>query len=1183
MPRKKVTADVSAPENLTLTPTDNSAEVSEPTAVVEPAKKAKRAAKAPVAEEPVEKPKTARSKKQAAPAETEEKKPKPSRKVKAAAVVADIAEPEAVTPEATLPQSAAVEQADPEPEVAEVIAVESEPEPAVEATPVAAKPGRKERAGAPKAGTRSKRPAKKSVPEEAPEAGAVTAPADDTLVDQIPADDTPSDVVSSEAVSSEVVPGSGILSTWRSLPSKAAAPMTETLDEIPAPAPAVARVRTDLPEITDEQGGIEIVWRAHTSATRAAVPEPKAVAAEPASTETEATAPAEAGEDRNRRRRRRSKGGRPDRVSVREEESDAIDEDETEVEAIVEEAPVEVVAKPRTTLRPREVVVKPAVIIPADAPQVVLRNGTPTIVRNHRAYPPFFFFGSPDTERHAETTFDELRMAAESGVHLHSFLIDFEVDVAAVAESAALAAFLLAQTVAADPQAQVLFRVVFRAPRGWNDDYAAARYRTLDGSTAEPSVCDDGFWKVAENCLDAFVRALRLIDLRDHILGVHLERGEWFLPQSNGYDNSRAAEQKFREWARTRYNYDEVALRAAWFDGGVRFDTIEIPDFHAEGAEGEKFVRSSRKQRRYVDYHLFLSDETVRRIGELAYVAKAASDGYFIVGVSYGYTFEWSHPASGHLALGKLLRTEEVDIIAGPPSYRNREPGGTGSFPGPIDSFALNGKLFISEEDFRTSLGTGQDFDEDFNPVMKTPQALESVHWRGVGAALAHGSGMAWMDLWGNGWLRSQVIWDRAAKVREVLTQRLEATSPDPDVAVFIDERSLAYLVDPNAFAMLVQNVRESVLRAGVSAGFYLISDLAHREKFPESKLYIFVNAWDIRPELRAAVKSRLQRDGKVLFWLYSAGLFDSGREALERAREVTGIALKPQPFYSKAGTSLINRRHPLAEAFPEKSIMGSSQLEPSYFAIPEGAAILGEYSQTGLPSFVVKEFNESAEQHWTSVFLGEPVVNPALIRTLAQMAGAHVWSFNGDVVHVRSPFVSVHCSGSGPRTIPLPDKQVAYDVLLGEWARADASHLRFNGIDGVTHTFLVGARTEIEHLLQTDPAKTLYVESIPPRDANVRTDASQFDVPIMRLGEWVGSSESDDVADEWLLRPLPEVEELSQATESAEDVGRRRRRRGNDRNDRQRDNRPAKPDARVTSTSTDGDLSLSFSFRKRD
>jgi hypothetical protein len=1150
MPRKKVTADVSATENLTPVPAETSAEVSEPTTVIEPAKKSKRAAKTAVveptvAELPVEKTKTSRSKKAVEATLTVEKK-KPARKAKDVTVeVEPYARPE-------------------------VIVAVAEP---MEGAPVTTeKPSRRKKSEAPAAETpaavsKSVRGGKKRATGVAPTVEPVAV--------------TPAEV-ELQPEATEVVPGSGIMSTWRSLPFKTVAAVTETLDEVPSAEPALARVRIDLPEITDEAGGIEIVWRARTLSSRAAAAtEPKA---EPkAVSEPETGAAAESGEDRNRRRRRRSKGGRPETISVREEVAEAIDEEENDVESVVEDAPVEVVAKPRTTVRPREVVVKPAITIPADAPQVVVRNGTPTIVRNHRAYPPFFFFGSPDTERHAETTFDELRMAAESGVHLHSFLIDFEVNVDAVAESAALAAFLLAQTVAADPQAQVLFRVVFRAPRGWQDDYAAARYRTLDGSTAEPSVCDDAFWKVAENCLDTFVRALRLIDLRDHILGVHLERGEWFLPQSNGYDNSRAAEQKFREWARTRYNYDEVALRAAWFDGGVRFDTIEIPDFHAEGAEGEKFVRSSRKQRRYVDYHLFLSDETVRRIGELAYVAKSASDGYFIVGVSYGYTFEWSHPASGHLALGKLLRTEEVDIIAGPPSYRNREPGGTGSFPGPIDSFALNGKLFISEEDFRTSLGTGQDFDEDFNPVMKTPQALESVHWRGVGAALAHGSGMAWMDLWGNGWLRSQVIWDRAAKVREVLTQRLEATSPDPDVAVFIDERSLAYLVDPNAFAMLVQNVRESVLRAGVSAGFYLISDLAHREKFPESKLYIFVNAWDIRPELRAAVKSRLQRDGKVLFWLYSAGLFDSGREALERAREVTGIALKPQPFYSKAGTSLINRRHPLAEAFPEKSIMGSSQLEPSYFAIPEGAAILGEYSQTGLPSFVVKEFNESAEQHWTSVFLGEPVVNPALIRTLAQMAGAHVWSFNGDVVHVRSPFVSVHCSGSGPRTIPLPDKQVAYDVLLGEWARADASHLRFNGIDGVTHTFLVGARTEIEHLLQTDAIKTLFVESIPPRDANVRTDASQFDVPIMRLGEWVGSSESDDVADEWLLRPLPEVEELSQATESAEDVGRRRRRRGNDRNDRQRDNRPAKPDARVTSTSTDGDLSLSFSFRKRD
>ena len=85
-------------------------------------------------------------------------------------------------------------------------------------------------------------------------------------------------------------------------------------------------------------------------------------------------------------------------------------------------------------------------------------------------------------------------------------------------------------------------------------------------------------------------------------------------------------------------------------------------------------------------------------------VLKSASEGNLLVAASYGYTFEWAHPASGHLSLGKLLRTREVDIIAGPPSYKDRDLGGTAAFPGPIDSFALNNKLFISEADFKTPI-----------------------------------------------------------------------------------------------------------------------------------------------------------------------------------------------------------------------------------------------------------------------------------------------------------------------------------------------------------------------------------------------------------------------------------------------------------------------------------------------
>lgn len=859
---------------------------------------------------------------------------------------------------------------------------------------------------------------------------------------------------------------------------------------------------------------------------------------------------------------------------------------------VAEKAPVEE-PRSRTRIEPRPEPVrrdrvppkppeKALIPIPPDAPQVVVRDGVPTLVRKGRVYPPIFFFGNPADEKRAQNVLDEVRMAAESGVHLHSYFVDFEVDPEAVDDAAAVAAYMLAQSVKADPESQVVFRIAFQAPRGWENRYQEARYRDAAGDLAEPSVCDDEFWGVARAALERFIQKLRLLDLKDHILGLHLERGEWFFPEGHGYDTSKAAQKKFRDWARTRYGNDEVTLRASWFDGAVRFDTLQIPPFDPEGPDGEKFIRSSRKQRRYVDYHLFLSDATVGRIGDLAYAAKAASEGNFLIGVSYGYTFEWSHPDSGHLSLGKLLRTPEIDFIAGPPSYRTREPGGSAAFPAPIDSFALNGKLYISEEDYKTSLSTGHEPD-DFNPRLKTPQALDSVHWRGAGAGLAHGSGVAWMDLWGNGWLKTHSVWERAKQVREALIDRMGSPLGDPEVAVFIDERALAYLVDSHAFAVLVQNVRESILRAGVSAGFYLLSDLAHREKFPESKLYLFLNAWDVRPELRAAIKSRLQRNNKVLFWLYSAGLFDAGRESLERAREVTGIALKPQPFHSKSGTTILNRRHPLSEAFPDRNVVGGTKLEPSYFAIPEGATVLGEYTQTGLPSFVVKEFTEGpADTHWTSVFLGEPQVNPALIRALAQMAGAHVWNFHEDVVHVSPPFCTVHCAGAGTRTLTLPTKYSAYNLQTNEWATVDTANLKFTAVDGSTHSFLIGPKDDLDQLLRLDPTDLLRIAQLPPREANVRQDVSNFDVPIMRLDEWIEGSDGDENADEWFLRPAKIEEEApEQAVESAERVGKRRRRRRGGRDEEETSS--PRSDPRATEEKSYEDVGLSVMFRKRE
>lgn len=256
----------------------------------------------------------------------------------------------------------------------------------------------------------------------------------------------------------------------------------------------------------------------------------------------------------------------------------------------------------------------------------------------------------------------------------------------------------------------------------------------------------------------------------------------------------------------------------------------------------------------------------------------------------------------------------------------------------------------------------------------------------------------------------------------------------------------------------------------------------------------------------------------------------------------------------------------------------------PSYFAIPEEATVLGEYSQTGLPSFVVKEFRDatSPENNWTSVFLGEPSVSSGLIRSLGQYAGAHVWNFHNDVVHVRPPFLTIHCTGEGQRALALPANFSAYDLLKGDWSTIESATLRFHALDGSTHLFLVGLREELQALLAVSPDDALRMEDIPTRPENTtRFDLDTLDVSIVQLGEWIEGGVPEEISDEWFLKPLAtepfeEAPFEEPATEEPGKVGRRRRsgRRPMDSNGgRGKSNAPEGFD----------ELGLGVMFRKRD
>lgn len=878
---------------------------------------------------------------------------------------------------------------------------------------------------------------------------------------------------------------------------------------------------------------------------------------------------------RSRNNRRGEKAEKPVTVSPNNES------DELDADAPSDDDGVVPAFRPKLREKPKSIIPPRALIeIPEAAPQVIVRNGQPTLVKGGKVYPPFFFAAEPSDDARISNVLDEVKQAAEAGVHLFLYRLDVHLDENGVDAAARRATDLVRKTLEVDPQAQVAFRIRLDFAGGWDERYPNAVYRMGNGRIGRPSLSDDAIWHDAISLLVRFTKSLRASNVASSLLGLHLDGGIWFQSTETTPDRSPAAQDKFRAWVRERYVNDDVMLQASWFDGSAKFEDIILPK--VELRKEDRSILLDRKQRPIVDAMLFYSDQTMARIADVSYALKEASEGWFLIGLEYGLSLEHPHPNSSHLSLGKVLRTPEIDFISAPSGYSSREPGQSAPFATMVDSFALNGKLFFSELDYKTSLARGTEPDTH-NAMLRTPQALESVHNRDLGGALAHSAGLIWSDTFGNGWLTANSVWERAAKSEDVLVRRMAADTKDPEVAVFLDERTLAYVNDQNAFKTLLHSLREAVLRAGVSVGFYLISDLAHRERFPETKLNIFVNAWDIRSDLRAAIKTRLQRDGKVLAWIYAGGLFDSGRDSLERVREVTGIAIKPQPIFSKPGTTILDRRHPLASAFPTGTIQSEVELSPTYFAIPEDGHVIGEYTQSGLPSFVVRNVTgEMPDLDWTSVFLGEATVNSGLIRALAQMAGAHIWSHSDDVVHVRPPFLTVHCSAEGSRAITMPNRWSAINASSGDWAMVDATNLRFIGIDGSNHTYYVGPKEELQAMLEQNPNELLKITELPPRDSNIRVDATNFDVPIVRLDEFMNGFETEDSIDEWFLRPVEEQAEESTEDEVVSEVpgrSRRRRRRGG----RGRDRQDIPADATVENYAVGDDFDMPVVFRRKD
>lgn len=696
--------------------------------------------------------------------------------------------------------------------------------------------------------------------------------------------------------------------------------------------------------------------------------------------------------------------------------------------------------------------------------RVVTRQGVTELLIKGVSVPPIFFFGSMEGPKETRRVVSEVQRAAKAGVHIHSTLIELPCPIPSDDSVYEVVDQRIQALLDADPQGYVLPRLVFVPVPGWMRQYPNEVVPYADGD--QPSLASDKFWQEAGDSLENLITHIQRTTYAERIIGYHLERGEWFHPADSGFDRSFANREAFRSWLRVKYRNSEAALRAAWFDGQIQFYTVEIPALPA--ARPEIAFYEPRKQRALIDFLEFTSELTADRLIGLAQVVKKVTENLALVSLCYGYTFEFAHTFSGHLALGRLLQSDSVDIIAGPPSYRDRLPGEAGSLPSPAGSFRLHGKLFVSENDTKTFLAPPDESPDDFNPRVDSRFGTEQVHLRAIGQALAGQTGVAWMDTWGEGWLDSDDIWQRisgfSTRFQRVIENAKQIAAASPDVVVLVDERSLLHVQRGDTFVRrLLQEQREIIQRSGASVGFYLQNDVVSPAFPTDAKMYVFLNPYRVTAEQRAAISEKLQNSGKTLVWMYAVGVCSANGEPDEGAHEIVGITLRRQSWNAEIGSRIADGRHIITERITNRLIGQKERLNPSYAIDDESRSVtvLANYQQSGLPSVAVKTFNS-----WKSVFCGEPLLNAELFRGLCRFADVPLYTpGTDDYVYAGSGFVTLHSVRDGSRPLTLPRSSALYDLSDGRLLIEQTRDFRLTLRAKATRSFFAGTLEEMRAL----------------------------------------------------------------------------------------------------------------------
>lgn len=594
----------------------------------------------------------------------------------------------------------------------------------------------------------------------------------------------------------------------------------------------------------------------------------------------------------------------------------------------------------------------------------------------------------------------------------------------------------------ANPNAYFFPRLYVHAPKWWSEahpddivlmdpgDGKPVPFIHAGGKPA-PSWASEAWRRDTVEGLRRLIAHVEASPYADRCIGYHIASGtteEWMMWGGNEdqwVDYSPVNTARFRQWLRKTYGTVE-ALRANWHDTDVTFETAAIPTRQQRMQSRLGALRDPETEQASVDYALYTADLVADTIDTLCGAVKKFTNREKIAGAFYGYILqlcgEQRQQNAGHLALAKVLASRNVDFLCSPTSYAFRQIGGEGTshFMSLYGSVRRHGKLWFNENDIRTSVSGGNP-GEWGRPADVAGDILqqdkESAH------VLAEGAGQWWFDVGGNRYDDPRLMARIATLVAAATKAQTYDRTPADEVAMVVDERSIARwrVGDPVGALYLLQQL-PALHRMGAPVGHYLLSDLT---RIKDHRLFLFMNAVAPDAEERRAIDA-LKGGGRVLVFFHAPGCIADGRFDEAAMERLTSIRLRLSPTPEKLRVTVAGGDR-IADGLMGTALGADLDSAPVAFADDPDATVLGTFAD-GRAGLVVKRHAD-----WTAVFCSVPLMPAAFLRRLGEVAGVHSYLNTEDVVWAARGILSVSVKDAGDREIRLPQTSDVRDLFTGE------------------------------------------------------------------------------------------------------------------------------------------------------